>query len=49
MYGKKYWGVRARRSSSTRREIAQVFPKVSPKTHDEQVLAVLADISGAAA
>ena len=42
MYGKTYWGVqRATFVVDTEGRITHVFPKVSPKTHDEQVLAVL--------
>ena len=43
MYGKKYWG--AQRSTFVIDEdgtIAHVIEKASPKTHDEDVLAVLA-------
>jgi peroxiredoxin Q/BCP len=43
MYGRKYWG--ARRSTfiiDPGGRVAHVIPEVSPKTHDEQVLAVLA-------
>ena len=45
MYGKKYWGVqRATFIVDPEGKIAKVFPKVSPKTHDEQVLAALAEL-----
>ena len=44
MYGKKYWGVqRATFLIDAEGTIARVFPKVSPKTHDEVVLAALAE------
>lgn len=42
MYGKTFWG--ASRSTviiDPEGVVAEVFPKVSPKTHDEQVLAAL--------
>jgi peroxiredoxin Q/BCP len=45
MYGKKYWGVqRATFLINTAGKIAKVFPKVSPKTHDEVVLKALAEL-----
>lgn len=45
MYGKKYWGVqRATFIIDPDGKLARVFPKVSPKTHDEVVLAALADL-----
>lgn len=43
MYGKKYMGVqRATFLIDPEGKIARVFPKVSPKTHDEVVLEALA-------
>jgi peroxiredoxin Q/BCP len=48
MYGKKFWG--ASRSTfviDPEGTIATVIPKVSPKTHDEVVLAALADLAPA--
>jgi peroxiredoxin Q/BCP len=46
MYGKKYWGVqRATFLIDAAGEIAKVFPKVSPKTHDDVVLGALAGLS----
>ncbi|MGZ5311815.1 MAG: thioredoxin-dependent thiol peroxidase [Solirubrobacterales bacterium] len=45
MYGKTYWGVR--RSTfiiGADGKVARVFPKVSPQTHDEVVLAALAEL-----
>jgi peroxiredoxin Q/BCP len=42
MYGKTFWG--AQRSTfviDPEGTVAHVIPKVSPKTHDEKVLAVL--------
>src|SRR5688500_1230331 len=50
MYGKTYMG--ASRSTfiiDPEGTIARVFPKVSPKTHDEVVLSALAELSGAQA
>jgi thioredoxin-dependent peroxiredoxin len=43
MYGRTYWGVqRATFLIDADGNVAHVIPKVSPKTHDEQVLALLA-------
>jgi thioredoxin-dependent peroxiredoxin len=43
MYGKTYWGAqRATFVIDPGGKVVHVIPKVSPKTHDEQVLAVLA-------
>ena len=48
MYGKRYWGVqRATFLIAPDGTIARVFPKVSPKTHDEVVLAALAELAAA--
>jgi thioredoxin-dependent peroxiredoxin len=45
MYGKKYWGVlRATFVIDADGKIAKVFPKVSPKTHDDVVLDALASL-----
>jgi thioredoxin-dependent peroxiredoxin len=45
MYGKKFWGVRrATFVVDAGGKVAHVIPKVSPKKHDEQVLAVLAEM-----
>ncbi|HEY8083894.1 MAG TPA: thioredoxin-dependent thiol peroxidase [Solirubrobacterales bacterium] len=45
MYGKKYWGVqRATFLIDPDGKIAKVFPKVSPKTHDDVVLKALQDL-----
>jgi peroxiredoxin Q/BCP len=45
MYGKKYMGVqRATFLIDTGGKIARVFPKVSPKTHDDVVLKALAEL-----
>jgi peroxiredoxin Q/BCP len=45
MYGKKYWGVqRATFVIAEDGKVANVFPKVSPKTHDEVVLEALAEL-----
>jgi len=48
MYGKTYMGVQ-RSTFVIDREgtIAKVFPKVSPKTHDELVLGALGEVAGA--
>ena len=46
MYGKKYWGAqRATFLIDPEGKIAKVFPKVSPKTHDDVVLAALAELA----
>ncbi len=46
MYGKKYMGVqRATFIVDADGKIAKVFPKVSPKTHDEVVLAALGELA----
>jgi peroxiredoxin Q/BCP len=48
MYGKKYWGAgRATFLIDPEGKIAKVFPKVSPKTHDDVVLAALAELAAA--
>jgi peroxiredoxin Q/BCP len=45
MYGRKYMGVqRATFIIDAKGKVAQVFPKVSPKTHDDQVLKALAEL-----
>jgi len=46
MYGKTYWG--ARRSTfivDPEGVVAHVIPKASPKTHDDEVLKVLGELS----
>jgi thioredoxin-dependent peroxiredoxin len=46
MYGKKYMGVtRATFIIDPEGKVAKVFPKVSPKTHDEVVLAALGELA----
>jgi peroxiredoxin Q/BCP len=46
MYGKKYMGVqRATFIVDPKGKIAGVFPKVSPKTHDDVVLKALAELA----
>jgi peroxiredoxin Q/BCP len=46
MYGKKYMGVqRATFIIGPDGKIAKVFPKVSPKTHDDVVLKALAELA----
>lgn len=48
MYGKKYMGVqRATFIIDPEGKIAKVFPKVSPKTHDDVVLEALAELAAA--
>ena len=48
MYGKRYWGVqRATFLIDPEGKIARVFPRVSPKTHDDVVLAALAELAAA--
>jgi peroxiredoxin Q/BCP len=45
MYGKTYWGAqRATFVLDADGTVVRVFPKVSPKTHDDQVLAALAEL-----
>jgi peroxiredoxin Q/BCP len=44
MYGKKYWGVqRATFVIDGDGKVVKVFPKVSPKTHDDVALEALAE------
>jgi thioredoxin-dependent peroxiredoxin len=46
MYGKRYMGVqRATFIIDAEGKIARAFPKVSPKTHDDVVLAALGELS----
>ena len=48
MYGKKFWGVkRATFIIDPAGKVAKVFPKVSPKTHDDVVLEALAELEPA--
>ena len=50
MYGRTYWGaLRATFIIDDEGVVRHVIPKVSPKTHDDEVLKVLAEMSGAAA
>jgi thioredoxin-dependent peroxiredoxin len=45
MYGKKFWGVtRATFLIDPDGKVARVFPKVSPKTHDDVVLEALGEL-----
>jgi peroxiredoxin Q/BCP len=45
MYGKTFWGVqRATFVIDSEGTVADVIPKVSPKTHDEQVLEILGSL-----
>jgi peroxiredoxin Q/BCP len=49
MYGRTYWGaLRATFVIDENGTVAHVIPKVSPKTHDEVVLAALAELGAAA-
>jgi peroxiredoxin Q/BCP len=49
MYGKTYWGaLRATFIIDAEGTIVHVIPKVSPKTHDDEVLKVLGELSTAA-
>jgi peroxiredoxin Q/BCP len=44
-YGKIYWGAqRATFIIDPEGTVAHVIPKVSPKTHDEQLLKILGDL-----
>jgi len=46
MYGKKYMGIqRATFIIGPDGKLARVFPKVSPKTHDDVILGALAELS----
>ena len=46
MYGKTYWGaLRSTFIVGSDGKVVHVIPKVSPKTHDEEVLKVLGDMS----
>jgi peroxiredoxin Q/BCP len=46
MYGKKYMGVqRATFIIDAKGKVAKVFPKVSPKTHDDVVLKALSELA----
>jgi thioredoxin-dependent peroxiredoxin len=48
MYGRTYWGaLRATFVIDGEGVVRHVIPKVSPKTHDEQVLAVLSELAAA--
>jgi peroxiredoxin Q/BCP len=48
MYGRTYWGaLRATFVIDEQGVVRQVIPKVTPKTHDDEVLAVLADMAPA--
>jgi peroxiredoxin Q/BCP len=45
MYGKTYWGaLRSTFIIDADGTVAHVIPKVSPKTHAEEVLAALAEL-----
>jgi thioredoxin-dependent peroxiredoxin len=48
MYGRTYWGaLRATFVLDEQGTVVHVIPKVSPKTHDEQVLKALGELSAA--
>jgi thioredoxin-dependent peroxiredoxin len=48
MYGKRYMGVqRATFIIDPKGKIAKIFPKVSPKTHDDVVLKALGELAAA--
>ena len=48
MYGRTYWGaLRATFVIDPDGKVAKVFPKVSPKTHDEVVLKALGELAAA--
>jgi len=50
MYGRTYWGAkRATFIIDADGVVRHVIPKASPKTHDDDVLKVLAEMTGAAA
>lgn len=47
-FGRRYWGVqRATFIIDSEGRIARAFPKVSPQTHDEVVLAALGELAAA--
>jgi thioredoxin-dependent peroxiredoxin len=49
MYGKTYWGAqRATFVIDPGGRVTHVIPKASPKTHDDEVLAALGELSAAA-
>jgi peroxiredoxin Q/BCP len=49
MYGKTYWGaLRSTFVIDPEGVVATVIPKVSPKTHDDVVLAALDELGAAA-
>jgi peroxiredoxin Q/BCP len=48
MYGRKYWGaLRATFVIDDSGIVVHVIPKVTPKTHDDEVLAVLEQLAAA--
>lgn len=48
MYGKKYMGIqRATFVVGPDGKLARVFPKVTPKTHDDVILKALGELSAA--
>jgi peroxiredoxin Q/BCP len=49
MYGRRFWGVqRATFVIGPNGKIVRAFPKISPRKHDELVLAALADVGAGA-
>lgn len=49
MYGKKYWGaLRATFVIDADGTVVHVIPRVSPRTHDDEVLKVLEQLSATA-
>ena len=49
MYGRTYWGMqRATFIIDSEGVVAHIIPKVTPKTHDAEVLAALAELDAAA-
>jgi thioredoxin-dependent peroxiredoxin len=49
MYGRTYLGVmRSTFIIDPEGRVARVFPKVSPKTHDDEVLRVLSELAATA-
>jgi len=48
MYGRKYWGaLRATFIIDGAGKVAHVIPRVTPRTHDDEVLAVLEQLAAA--
>jgi peroxiredoxin Q/BCP len=48
MYGRKYWGaLRATFVIDGSGKVVHVIPRVTPRTHDDEVLAVLEQLAAA--